>query len=139
MVAMQLCWCGGGNMKEKYRPSSGCEGMWFTETYCMNCIHCDPDPDGDKQCQILCSSMCYDVDDPKYPKEWIYGDDGTPKCTQFVKWDWGNDGDPDDPSNPKAPIPDDPNQLVLPFIIDEILSEVPCRRNKDNELRQILR
>jgi hypothetical protein len=64
--------------------------------------------------------MVYSVNDPKYPSEWIYDENDKPICTAFVKWDWGNDGDPDDPENPKAPQPEDPNQLCLPFIFDEI-------------------
>lgn len=104
----------------KYRPSNGSEGMWFTEKYCMNCIHCDPDPDGPKQCEILCDTMCFNVNEPEYPGEWTYDENDKPKCTKWVKWDWGNDGNPDDPDNPKFIPPTDPNQLVLPFMIEEI-------------------
>lgn len=64
--------------------------------------------------------MCYDISDAEYPKEWCYGEDGEPTCTKFVKWDWGNDGDPNDPENPKVPVPEDPDQLCFPFIFDEI-------------------
>lgn len=86
----------------------------------MNCIHCDPDPNGKKQCEILLNSLCFNIDEPGYPKEWIYDDSNKPCCTSWVKWDWGNDGNPDDSDNPKAPIKDDPNQLCLPFIFEEI-------------------
>lgn len=103
-----------------YQPSNGTEGMWFTDKFCMNCLHCDPNPSGKKQCEILCRSLCWNVGDPQYPKEWIYDQDDKPACTKFHKWDWGNDGDPDDPDNPRAPVPEDPNQLCLPFILDEI-------------------
>lgn len=107
-------------MPRLYRPSNGTEGMCFIEKYCMNCLHCDPNPHGKKQCKILCATMCFSVNDPEYPKEWIYDENDTPCCTKWQKWDWGNDGDPDDPDNPKAPIPENPNQLCLPFIFDEI-------------------
>ena len=107
-------------MSKKYQPSNGSEGDWFTDKFCMNCIHCDPDPSGKKQCDILCATMVYNVTDKEYPKEWTYDEYLNPVCTEWIKWDWGNDGDPDDPSNTKAPIPIDPNQLCLPFIIDEI-------------------
>lgn len=60
------------------------------------------------------------VNDKEYPKEWTYDENDKPICTKWQKWDWGNDGDPDDPENPNAPIPDDPNQLCLPFAITEI-------------------
>jgi len=104
----------------KYQPSNGSEGAMFTEKYCMNCLHCNPDPDGEKQCEILCRTMCYDVTDKEYPNEWVYIDD-KPTCTKWHKLDWGNDGDPDDPNNPKAPIPEDPNQLMLFSIADDVL------------------
>ncbi len=32
-----------------YQPSNGTEGMYFTDKYCMNCLHCYPDPDGEKR------------------------------------------------------------------------------------------
>lgn len=102
-----------------FRPSNGTEGWGFVETYCMNCIHCDPDPTGDKQCNILCRTLIHDANDPEYPKEWVYIDD-KPTCTSWVKWDWGNDGNPDDPDNPNFVPPDDPNQLCLPFELDRI-------------------
>lgn len=108
---------------KSYRPSNGTEGMWFTDEYCMNCINCDPDPEGEKQCEILMRSMMYSVKDPEYPKEWIYDENDEPKCTSHVKWDWGTDGDPDDPDNPKAPIPDDPNQLCLPFMVNDLINK----------------
>lgn len=93
----------------------------FMEDYCMNCIHCDPDPEGEKQCDILCRTMVFSVNDPEYPGEWTYDDDGKPTCTEWVKWDWGNDGDPDDPNNGRPIGPsNDPNQLGLfPLYPDE--------------------
>lgn len=104
-----------------YRPSNGSEGMWFTDKYCMKCLHCDPNPDGAKQCMILCNTMVYDTNDKEYPKEWIYDENDQPKCTKYHKWDWGNDGDPDDPDNPNWIPPTDPNQLCLPFEINAII------------------
>ncbi len=106
---------------ELYQPSNGTEGVHFTEMYCMQCINCDPDPDGEKQCEIWMRSMCYDTKDKEYPKEWCYDSDGQPTCTAWVKWDWGNDDDPDGRNEPPVKIPDDPNQLCLPFEINEIL------------------
>ncbi len=103
-----------------YQPSNGTEGMWFMEEYCMNCLHCDPDPNGRKQCEVMCAAMCYNIDEPKYPKEWVYDENDHASCSKWQKWDWSNDGDPDDRDNPKAPIPENPNQLCLPFIFDEI-------------------
>jgi hypothetical protein len=86
----------------------------------MRCIHCDPNPDGKKQCDIMMRSFFYDIKDEKYPDEWTYDENGRPTCTNWKKWDWNNDGDPDDPDNPKAPVPDNPMQLTMPFIFDEL-------------------
>jgi len=108
---------------KKYRPSNGTEGEIFTDQYCMNCIHCDPDPRGKKQCLILCKTLVYDLNDKEYPTEWIVNDDGFPICTEWVKWDWGKDGDPDNPP-PDAPIKPSPvadNQLMLFTDFDELV------------------
>lgn len=107
---------------KKYRPSNGTEGCHFIEKHCMNCLNCDPNPEGKKQCKILMRTMLYNVDDKRYPSEWVYLDD-KPTCTEYKKWDWGNDGDPDDLDNPKAPIPVAPNQLMLFSVTDEILNK----------------
>lgn len=97
-------------MSRPYQPSNGREGMWFTDKFCWQCIHCDPDPLGEKQCDILQRTLIFSIGDADYPKEWIYDEANNPVCTDWVKWDWGRDGDPDDP-----------NQLVLPFDIIDIL------------------
>lgn len=109
---------------KKYCPSNGSEGSWFEDKFCMNCIHTNPDPCKKPQCEIWCRALCWNVDDEHYPKEWQYDENDKPTCTAWVKWDWDNDGDPNDPDNPKAPISDDPNQLVMPFIVDEIDSSI---------------
>lgn len=96
-----------------YQPSNGTEGSSFIDTYCMKCMHCDPDPEGKKQCMILCNSMAYDINDPEYPNEWIYDEQDKSKCTKYQKWDWSLKGNPDDTENPNYVIPIDPNQLQL--------------------------
>ena len=113
-------------MKEKlYRPSNGTEGDYFMGKFCYQCIHDNPDYNvSAPRCDIMTATMCYDINDKEYPKEWTYDDNNEPICTKFVKWDWDNDGSPNDPDNPKAPIPDDPNQLIIPFIIDDINNNV---------------
>jgi hypothetical protein len=105
---------------KKYRPSSGSEGIWFCGMFCDQCINQHPDPNNKKQCMILCRTLCHSINEPEYPTEWVYDENNNPTCTAFVKWDWNNDGDPDDPDNPKAPIPENPMQLTMPFIFDEI-------------------
>ena len=104
-----------------YQPSNGTEGEAFISTYCMNCINEEwmHDNNSNKKCEILSNTMIYNVKDKEYPKQWCYKD-GKPTCTDWVKWDWDNDGDPDDRNNPKVPI-NDPDQLMLFSIADDIL------------------
>lgn len=106
-------------MNRKYQPSNGTEGMIFCERFCDQCLNQHPDPNHERQCMILCRTMVYDTNDKEYPEEWIYDDSGKPTCTAFIKWDW----DRDDDGNWIEPIPvppDDPNQLVMPFIFEEM-------------------
>lgn len=104
----------------KYRPSNGTEGDYFMCEHCYQCIHDHPNPDLKPKCEIIVLTMCLDLNDKDYPAEWTYDENNKPTCTKFLKWDWDNDGDPNDPDNPKAPVPEDPNQLCLPFIFEEI-------------------
>lgn len=106
---------------KKYRPSNGTEGMYFMDKFCDNCIH--ENPESGKSCDLIAMSMCYDINDTEYPKEWCYNDKDEPTCTKWIKWDWGKNGDPNDPENPLAPLPDNPDQLVMPFIIEETLKQ----------------
>lgn len=57
------------------------------------CEHCERDSayqkgDGDP-CPILGRSLAHDIDDPEYPSEWAYDENGQPCCTAFVP-----EGDP---------------------------------------------
>jgi len=108
---------------KKYQPSSGSEGEYFMSCFCEKCIHekyIHTTNDNDKKCDIWTRSMVYDINEKEYPIEWTYDENGKPTCTAFVKWDWGNDGDPDDPDNPNKPfIPEPPNQLHL-FPLEQI-------------------
>lgn len=74
---------------QSYRPGSGTEGMAFDDKWCSHCardaeFRKDDNADPALGCQILADTYVYDVDDPKYPKEWIYGRDGRPCCTAFT-------------------------------------------------------
>lgn len=80
-------------MNESYRPSNGFEGECFFESWCC---HCQRDKsmregepfdecDDNEKCNIIADTFAYDIDHPKYPKEWIYGEDGIPCCTAFVE------------------------------------------------------
>lgn len=64
------------SMSNKYRPSNGSEGMDFMEDWCHKCAAYNI-------CKIWPATMARDVDDPKYPSQWIETDAGA-KCTSFV-------------------------------------------------------
>lgn len=107
-----------------YRPSNGTEGDMFMDNFCYQCIHENPKENGSPKCEIITLVMCYDTKDKEYPKEWCYDENEKPTCTKFTKFDWSNDNDGDEYTPPLAPIPDDPNQLCMPFIIDEVNSNI---------------
>lgn len=87
--------------------------MDFTDHYCANCIHekwMHTQKESDKKCEILSNSMIFSPWEPGYPKEWVEDEGGRAECTEFVKWDWGND---EDGWNEPPPTPPDPNQTDL--------------------------
>lgn len=73
-----------------YRPRSGTEGIAFNEAWCDHCTRDaafrDTGYEGDPAlgCQIIADTFAYEITDPKYPKEWVYGRDGRPSCTAFT-------------------------------------------------------
>ena len=79
-------------MSEKYRPSNGTEGECFFESWCCHCARDKAMREGedfdacddDEECDIIGDTFAYDIDHPKYPKEWIYDVNGVPCCTAFV-------------------------------------------------------
>lgn len=108
---------------DPYYPSNGTSGEGFQEEHCYQCIHerwihfQEEDKEEDK-CKILnfaLSEATYD----NPPKEWIYGDGGIPTCTEWVKFDWGDEDNFDEDGNPILPQPDNPYQMVLPFELEE--------------------
>lgn len=103
----------------KYQPSNGTEGMCFMENFCDQCIH--DNVESKKYCEIVTLTMSLDIKDKDYPKEWVYDENDKPTCTNWQKWDWGNNDDGrNDP--PKPPYePQDPNQLMLFSLADDIL------------------
>jgi len=111
-------------MCRKYQPSNGTEGMIFTEQYCEQCLHekwMHTQNDDDLKCEILSDSMVYDINDKEYPSEWQYNEKDEPICTKWQKWDWGNNDNDGFNEPPNNPIDDDPNQLMLFSIADEVL------------------
>jgi hypothetical protein len=109
-----------------FYPSNGMEGMIFMEAFCEQCIHerwihCQEEDRDEDKCKILSASMINQPGDPEYPKEWVYNEKGWPVCTAWKRWDWGSDGDGfNEPPEPPYE-PQDPNQLMLFSIADDIL------------------
>lgn len=71
----------------KFRPSNGTAGDAFEVDYCNRCQKMDRktgDPLVDLGCKIHALVMAFDVNDLRYPYEWIYGIDGKPTCTAFL-------------------------------------------------------
>jgi hypothetical protein len=71
-----------------YRPSNGTEGECFISQGCSRCERERAYREGgyddpDLACDIQTWTMALGIDDPKYPREWQYGDDGRPRCTAF--------------------------------------------------------
>ena len=62
-----------------YQPSNGTEGEIFMERFCNRCHH----ESGDRECKLIALTMAFKTDDPEYPTEWCYDDDGNPTCTKF--------------------------------------------------------
>ena len=66
---------------KKFRPSNGCQGEAFVAGWCGECQR------GIKfMCEIRGRTMAFSLDDPEYPDEWRYDDDGYPCCTAFEPW-----------------------------------------------------
>lgn len=77
-----LCMAG-----KPYRPSNGTEGMCFMGEWCDCCARDEKfreTQDGADSCPIAAATFVYAVDDPKYPKEWVYDAKGHPICTAWV-------------------------------------------------------
>lgn len=105
-----------------YRPSNGTEGDWFLSKFCLHCIHGKYEHTGDvidNPCEIITASFFSEIGTSTYPPEWVYDDNEEPTCTAWRKWDWGRDDD-GNWIEPEPVYPDDPNQLCLPFIFDEL-------------------
>jgi hypothetical protein len=77
---------------DKYQPSNGTEGEAFFAAWCCQCQRdramregCDLDEcDYNERCDIIGRTMAMSVNDPGYPEEWQYDDNGRPVCTAFV-------------------------------------------------------
>jgi hypothetical protein len=65
-----------------YRPSNGTEGEMFCSMWCANCAMVSA-------CLVFSATLWLGTEDPNYPREWQYGEDGQPKCTAFVEMGGG--------------------------------------------------
>jgi hypothetical protein len=65
--------------EKPYRPSSGIEGMRFFDRFCDRCEHNKVESN---PCEIWMDTWEYEIDDPKYPREWITKN-GAPHCKKF--------------------------------------------------------
>jgi hypothetical protein len=61
-----------------YEPSNGSEGSAFMSHFCENCIF-----DEESDCEIIAASMIFKSNEPEYPKEFVYNENGNPSCTAF--------------------------------------------------------
>jgi len=63
---------------KKWRPSNGSEYDCFTFHLCNKCVKVE-------KCEIPFMAFCFDIEDPKYPKQWIYdeGDFTSARCTAY--------------------------------------------------------
>lgn len=105
---------------QPFQPSNGTEGMVFMDAFCDRCIHEHPDPEQQQpKCNIIMLTMCYSPGEKEYPEEWVYNDEGWPVCAKWKFWNWGKDDD-GNWNDPPPIYPDDPNQLCLPFIFEEM-------------------
>lgn len=76
-----------------YRPSNGTEGEMFCSEWCDRCTR-DEAARRDMAwieagCPVRAGTFAFAIDDPDYPKEWVYGPDGQPVCTAFKESDNG--------------------------------------------------
>lgn len=71
-------------MSRPYRPSNGSEGAFFMEKWCDRCEHDRAFREGaGDSCEIIARSMVFSVEEERYPKELVYGDDGWGSCTAY--------------------------------------------------------
>lgn len=68
---------------ELFQPSNHTQGESFMADHCYKCSKWPHSQEAKNQCKIALRTMAFDIDDPRYPREWRYVD-GTPTCTAFV-------------------------------------------------------
>jgi hypothetical protein len=67
-----------------YRPGNAREGWDFDDAWCARCQQDAGFRDGDGGCHVLADTIIFNVDEPGYPTEWRYGENGKPECTAFA-------------------------------------------------------
>ncbi len=74
-----------------FKPSNNTDGERFFDSWCRKCARDKSMSEGKsiddcaefELCDIIVSSMIYQLDEAEYPRQWIYGENG-PCCTSFV-------------------------------------------------------
>ncbi|MEL6886896.1 MAG: hypothetical protein AAFP87_20480 [Pseudomonadota bacterium] len=61
---------------QRWRPANGTEGEIFEGDVCAACVAQD-------DCSISLAAMCYDIEDHRYPHEWVISAGGQPSCLKF--------------------------------------------------------
>jgi len=73
-----------------YRPSNGTEAELFFEKFCYGCKHyVEDETTGSMDCNlnIILAAEINNFEDPNFPDEWRYDENGTPTCTNFQQID----------------------------------------------------
>ena len=118
-----------------FRPSNGTEGMIWMEEFCYCCIHekwSHTQDNNDQKCDIMSRSILYEKKEEGYPTEWVFDPEGWPVCTDWKKWDWGSNDGPDGLNEPPYE-PQDPNQLMLFSLADEVLENHKPLKNEEKK------
>ena len=98
----------------KYQPSNKSEGCAFIAANCEKCkneLFVHTQNEDHLKCDILSRTMIFSINDPEYPEEWNYNEDGNPRCSARIPyvWDFDSEGEPLFIEKPTI----DPNQLSL--------------------------
>jgi len=75
-------------MDKPYQPANGTEFECFYSSWCAHCANDgDYEEDPDNGCPIIAASMAFTPGEDGYPEEWIYDEEGRPKCTAYRRDD----------------------------------------------------
>jgi len=78
----RVLYCYPDRAGNAFRPSNGTEGMMFDAVFCDVCVK---ECVAGNYCKIRGLVMAFNYDDPEYPNEWVFGDDGWPMCSSYKR------------------------------------------------------